>query len=121
MKKKTFTTFDIAGMLDVYPTTVADWIDNGKLKAFTTPGGHRRVNSEDLLEFLKKYNMPIPAEMVSSENTEKKKILIVDDDPKFVKSIEKVLKKKNKKYEVSTAVLATYHIRSKISQDESNK
>ncbi len=103
MKKTTFTTFIIAKLLDVYPTTVANWIDHGKLKAFTTPGGHRRVNGKNLLEFLKKYKMPVPEELISPESHNKKKVLIVDDDPKVLKSIAIVLKKKTKKYTVFTA------------------
>ena len=57
--KKYCTTFDISKIIDVYPTTVANWIDRGKLKAFKTPVGHRKVTKTDLLAFLKKYNMPI--------------------------------------------------------------
>ena len=87
--KKTFTTFDISKMLDVYPTTVADWIDEDKLKAFTTPGGHRRVSRKDLLEFLKKHNMPVPEEFVKT-----RAILVVDDDEKVVYAIERIINKK---------------------------
>ncbi|RLD16155.1 MAG: hypothetical protein DRI36_06100, partial [Caldiserica bacterium] len=60
MSEKTFTTFDIAKILDVYPSTVAKWIDKGELNAFTTPGGHRRVRKSDLVSFLKKHNIPVP-------------------------------------------------------------
>ncbi len=103
MKKTIFTTFIIAKLLDVYPTTIANWIDQGKLKAFSTPGGHRRVANKDLLEFLKKYKMPVPDELIILKSPNKKKVLIVDDDPKVLKSIAAVLKKKSKKYTVFTA------------------
>jgi len=79
---KTYTTFYISKICDVYPTTVANWIDEGKLKAFTTPGGHRRVSADDLKEFLKKYNMPVPEKLFSNG---KKKVLAVDDDKAVLK------------------------------------
>ncbi len=104
MKRKTFTTFDIAKLCDVYPTTVANWIDEGKLNAFSTPGGHRRVNGKDLLKFLKKYKMPVPEELLAQKSGFKKKILIVDDDPKVLRSITEVLKKKRGKDKIYTAV-----------------
>ncbi|HOI43078.1 MAG TPA: response regulator [Elusimicrobiales bacterium] len=81
-KNKTYTTFDIARILDLSPTTVANWIDSGKLKAFVTVGGHRRVAKEDLAEFLKANKMPLPPGMAGGSGL---KVLIVEDDTKFLK------------------------------------
>jgi len=100
MKEKTFSTFDIAKFLDVYPTTVAKWIDEGRMKAFTTPGGHRRVRYNDLLNFLKEYRLPIPDELLTEK---RKKVLIVDDDELVLDALEKALEKFAEKYEVYTA------------------
>ncbi len=100
MEDKTFTTFYIAKLLDVYPTTVAKWIDEGRVKAFVTPGGHRRVRYADLLDFLKKYELPIPFELRSSD---RKKILIIDDDEMVLESIEKIIATKAEKYDTYTA------------------
>ncbi len=97
MIKKNYTTFNIARMLNVYSSTVARWIDERKLKAFVTPGGHRRVNGRDLYVFLKKHNMPIPAELTYSN---KKKILVVDDNLGVLNSIVKILETKKKKYAI---------------------
>ena len=60
---KNLSTFAIAEMLHVDPGSVANWIDQGLLKAHRTPGGHRRVASEDLVMFLREHKMPIPAEL----------------------------------------------------------
>jgi len=92
-KEKTFTTFDIAKMLDVYPSTVAKWIDSGKLEAFITPGGHRRVRLEELLLFLKKHRIPAPARL---KGVSKKKVLVIDDDKNILKLFENIFKKKFK-------------------------
>jgi len=93
---KTYTTFDISKICDVYPTTVANWIDERKLKAFTTPGGHRRVSADDLKKFLEKYKIPFPAELFSND---KKKVLVVDDDKAVLKVISRILTK-SKNYEI---------------------
>ena len=58
--KELFTTFEIARLCKVDITTVINWIDNGKLLAYKTPGGHRRVRRHDFLKFLKAYELPVP-------------------------------------------------------------
>lgn len=100
MRVKTYSTFDIAKMLEIVPGTVANWVDDGKLKAFSTPGGHRRISREDLLVFLKKNSMPVPGFLASAPV--KRRILVVEDDEKFLRLIVKALKT-FKEYEVVTA------------------
>ncbi|MCX7905447.1 MAG: response regulator [Elusimicrobiales bacterium] len=95
-KKKGFSTFEISKICGVYPSTVINWINQGKLKSYVTPGGHHRVTKQDLLDFLKEYNFPIPQELVA----EKKKIFIVDDDEVFRKSLVKAFSKKNNIFEI---------------------
>ena len=90
MRVKTYSTFDIARMLEIVPGTVANWIDGGKMKAFTTVGGHRRVAQEDLLVFLKKNALPVPEFLANFSG--KKKILVVEDDEKFLNLLVKALK-----------------------------
>ncbi len=99
MRKKTYTTFKIAKMLDVYPSTVADWVDKGKLAAFNTPGGHRRVLEPDLIAFIKRHKMPLPAGLVP----EKIKILVVDDDPAILQLVTGFLTSVKKGYEIFIA------------------
>jgi len=83
MKNKAFTTYEVAKFCDVHHTTVINWVNEGKLKAYTTPGAHRRIIKEDLIEFLKKYGMPVPEELVKGI----KKVLIVDDDIETVNEL----------------------------------
>lgn len=89
MIKKTLTASDIAQYCDVTPRTVSQWIREGKMNAYQTPGNHNRVKRGDFLKFLKKYNMPIPDDL--KEDDTKKKILIVDDDEAMVQSIKRRL------------------------------
>ncbi|OGS09173.1 MAG: hypothetical protein A2270_06610 [Elusimicrobia bacterium RIFOXYA12_FULL_51_18] len=100
MRVKTYSTFDIAKMLEIVPGTVANWIDGGRLNAFNTLGGHRRVSQVDLRDFLEKNSMPVPELLIQASG--KKKILVVEDDEKFLKLVVKALKA-FKNYESLTA------------------
>lgn len=75
--KKIYTTFDIAQLCNVDISTVINWIDSGKLQAYKTPGGHRRIRQDNFLQFLKSYGLPIPRGLGETRIT----ALIVDDDP----------------------------------------
>ncbi len=97
MNKNTFTTFEISKICGVYPTTVINWINQKKLAAFSTPGGHNRVKAEDLLAFLKEYNFPVPAYLSGA----RKKVLIVDDDEIFARMLSKAFGTRKDLYEVS--------------------
>ena len=52
------STREIALMYQVTSATVLNWIRAGKLKAYTTPGGHYRVAREDLHAFARAYSLP---------------------------------------------------------------
>ena len=90
MPEKIYTTYQIGKFCQVNIRTVIRWIETGKLKAYTTPGGHRRVKWSDLINFLTQNRMPIPKEL---EEGRKKKILVVDDDPDFLEIAKKILEK----------------------------
>lgn len=102
MRQKIFSTFEVAKMLELSPGTVANWVDAGRLKAFTTLGGHRRIKAEDLKSFLEENKMPVPKEL-SKRMGAAKKILIVEDDVKLQKLIERFFRDSRKNWEVFTA------------------
>ena len=91
MIKKALTTYDVAEHCQVTPRTVIQWVNDGKLKAYRTPGNHSRVQMEDFLNFLRKYNMPLPLESIPKTNN--KRVLIVDDDKSMVDAIHRTLKR----------------------------
>ncbi len=70
------TTGEIADLCHVSHVTVFRWIKRGLLKAYSTPGGHYRVQKPQFLSFLKEQEMPVPANLGNSQSC----ILIVDDD-----------------------------------------
>ena len=75
-KSRAFTTFEVGRICGVFHTTVINWVNKGKLKAYVTPGGHRRILPEDLIDFMKRFEMPIPDNLVDRSMN----ILIVEDD-----------------------------------------
>jgi excisionase family DNA binding protein len=87
MVDKVFTTYQVAGFCKVHHTTVINWVNEGVLKAYTTPGGHRRIKGEDIIEFMKKYRMPLP----EKKGRKAKRILIVDDDIEFLEELREAL------------------------------
>jgi excisionase family DNA binding protein len=85
---KNLSTFAVARMLHVDPGSIANWIDQNLLKAHRTPGGHRRVATDDLVTFLRKHKMPIPAELDSVPN----RVVIVDNEPAITRLIAWAIK-----------------------------
>jgi len=73
---KQYGTLDVARMLGVSAMTVVRWIDSGLIRAFKTPGNHRRIVREDLKHFLRKMGFPMPPEF----KDDKCVILAVDDE-----------------------------------------
>ena len=90
MPEKIYTTYQIGKFCQVNIRTVIRWIETGKLKAYSTPGGHRRVKWSDLIAFLTQNKMPIPREL---EEAKKKKILTINADPEFFEMASKALEK----------------------------
>lgn len=85
MPERTYTTHDIAKFCDVYPSSVINWIGSGKLKAYSTPGGHHRVTREDLIAFLNKFEIPLPKKLAAPEP----RVLIVDDDEEVTRVVQR--------------------------------
>jgi excisionase family DNA binding protein len=96
---RSLSTFKIARLLDVNPSSVANWVDQGLLVAHRTPGGHRRIAEADLIRFLKDHKMPIPKEL----NASRVRILVVDDEPAVCQMIVRALQGANPAFEIVDA------------------
>jgi excisionase family DNA binding protein len=89
MQRRSFyTTFEISQICGVNPTTVQNWVKAKKLKAFQTPGGHRRIRREDLISFMKGFGMPLPAELKNDSPT----AMIIDDEIDILEMLESLMK-----------------------------
>ena len=94
------TVFKASQFCNVSPKTIINWVESGHIKAYKTVGGHRRINQSDLLAFMHKQGIPVPAE----EPTEvRQRILVVDDDPIIVETIVQALEEDKFDYEVISA------------------
>jgi excisionase family DNA binding protein len=62
------TSRDIATYCQVSKSTVLEWIKSGRLKAFSLPSGHYRIDKKDFREFLEKWDMPIKGWLFTNEN-----------------------------------------------------
>jgi excisionase family DNA binding protein len=65
MPDKLYTTNQLAKLFGVVPTTVIDWVERGKLRAFKTLGGHRRITHQAVLDFLAANQLPVPPALTS--------------------------------------------------------
>jgi excisionase family DNA binding protein len=71
------TTGQIASACQVTIPTVKRWIREGHLAAFRTAGGHSRITEEEFKRFQAAHKIPVAIEGQA-------RILIVDDDAKFL-------------------------------------
>jgi two-component system OmpR family response regulator len=92
-KIRIFSALEVANICGVVNQTAINWIKNGYLKAFTTPGGQYRVYAEDLIDFLSSRGMRLPVELqkMMEEIQSLRTILIVDDDQALNDSLKKGL------------------------------
>jgi excisionase family DNA binding protein len=104
-KVRIFSALEVANICGVVNQTAINWIKNGYLKAFTTPGGQYRVYSEDLVEFLHSRGMRMPDELkrILEEQMEVDTILIVDDDRDLNNLMCQYLSKKYPSFSVHQA------------------
>lgn len=96
-----FTSHQVGSILQVTTSSVIKWIDDGLLEAFRTPGGHRRVSAVELVRFARRHGLPLPDEMVSLAVS---RLLVVDDDTRFLSAVKKALGPFADEFDVATAV-----------------
>lgn len=62
------TSRDIAAYCQVSKSTVLEWIKSGRLKAFSLPSGHYRIDRRDFKEFLEAWHMPVKGWLFEDNN-----------------------------------------------------
>ncbi|MDR1900934.1 MAG: response regulator [Treponema sp.] len=77
-----FSALEVANICGVVNQTIINWIRNGYLKAFTTPGGQYRVYADDLSAFLDDRGMRTSGEILQLlvDEADWNAFLLVDAD-----------------------------------------
>ena len=104
-KVRIFSALEVADICGVVNQTAINWIKNGFLKAFMTPGGQYRVYAEDLLAFLSSRGMRVPEELQEGDESSAdwRRILIVDDDENINTLLKRFLSRRLPSYTIMQA------------------
>jgi excisionase family DNA binding protein len=92
------TSNAVARLVGVSPSTVLGWIDRGLLPGHRTPGGHRRVERAAVVRFLREHEMPVPQQLLPTS-----KVLVMDDDQTFLRSVKRMLHRAAPELVIETA------------------
>jgi len=84
------TSTQVGNLLQVNPSSVKKWVNDGHIVAFRTPGGHRRIRAADLVVFLDHHKIPVPRLL---SNAARRRVIAVDDDTIQLKALGRAFKK----------------------------
>jgi len=86
------STKDAARLLGVSHRTVQLWVENGTLQAWKTAGGHRRITMASVNKLVNERHeatAPVaPVAVAEPEKSQRKKVLLVDDDRTLLRLYE---------------------------------
>ncbi|MFC1737070.1 response regulator [Candidatus Hydrogenedentota bacterium] len=94
------TTSAVAKYCHCTPSSVVRWIQEGKLIAYSTPGGQYRLDRESLLRFMREHNMYIPK---AFRKMAAFRIAVVDDESELCDLVGQILTTEEGEYNVKTA------------------
>lgn len=85
---RVLTSNEVASLLQVNRSSVNNWVREGRLPAFRTPGGHRRVRVSDLVSFAMSHGMPLPQDVGGNRP---RRVMIVDDEAPILNATRRIL------------------------------
>lgn len=90
-----YSTTEVARLLNVSTQTVQKWVDLGHLLAWKTLGGHRRISAESVNVFVAGQTIPATTPKPPVPNKTSKggglEVLVVDDDASQIELLEATL------------------------------
>lgn len=81
MIERDLTTFEVARELGVSVRTVQQWVEKGILVGRKTPGGHRRIDPQELRDFVHSRNQNNGLAKIC-------RMLVIEDDPDICRLYE---------------------------------
>lgn len=83
-------TFEAARLLGLSVGTVQSLVEQGKLEAWKTSGGHRRISVDSITQYLERQGKSLPADENAEESL---RVLVVDDDQATLTVIQAAIEK----------------------------
>lgn len=80
-----FSTHSAARFCRVTPMTIIRWVEEGRIRAYRTPGGHRRIMRADLEDFCRRAGIPLQWE--THVEGDARRVLIIEDDAGIIDAI----------------------------------
>jgi excisionase family DNA binding protein len=81
---RSYSTVEVAKRLGISLQTVQRWVDSGRLKAWKTPGGHRRIDAASAEKLFEEYAQALGQDTAGDASTLAQsrpvQVVIVDDD-----------------------------------------
>ena len=112
--RRFYTTSEVAKRLGVTPPTVIKWVEDGRLSAHRTPGGHRRIAASDLAEFAARcgYDLGDGGGTSVRKDDGLTRVLIIDREADFAEMVAEFLQYKGtfRVAHASTALMAGFHL-----------
>ncbi|MBZ0271901.1 response regulator [bacterium] len=100
--ERLLTTGDAAKYCRVDRRTILRWVTAGRLPGHKTGGGRTRIREQDLIDFMSECGIPMPrVTALLARNTPR--VGIVDDDPRVVRALAKLIARRFPGVEIRTA------------------
>lgn len=81
---RSYSTIDVAKRLGISLQTVQRWVDSGGLKAWKTPGGHRRIDASSAEALFAQHEQSSGVDELPGDSepppTRRIEVVVVDDD-----------------------------------------
>ena len=97
--EKRYKTKDLCEMFNVTRETISNWVQEGKVKACKTAGGHLRFEKNRINDFAAECKLKI-----KKHGPRRFRVLIVDDQESLLKVLRNMFEVKTKCIDVETAV-----------------
>lgn len=91
LNKKVLTTKEASLLIGVSLPSIINWSDAKKFSSFKTPGGHRRIPTDEFLKFAKDKGYSIHDEPRRNTRPEGKSVVIIDSDKDYLETLKDYL------------------------------